>query len=280
MIRFVESDVCPWDHQLDQNALVYQPGPGEYWHPVAGLSVYLCTNIFLRWLGVNLSQSTWFKAVVFSHNSALAIFSCWASCTTLSLLTVSSVFSVNGGAIFATPGLAKMVHLFYLSKYWEFFDTWIHYLKGGRPSGLQVFHHVGAVLVTALLAMHRVECVWVWPVCNGAVHAVMYSYYAGATVGLRFPFKSFITSLQITQFVVGLAISVWYAMFQRMTREQRATLFVNNVYVIVLLALFGRFYTQQYGAKHHKKSPRNIQQSMPSESMPASVQASDTAVAV
>ena len=223
--------------------------PVELWHPVLGIVVYLGINQLLSGLSLDLGRCAWVKGLVVAHNCLLAVYSGWTFCTAISLLTLEDLFDVNGEAVFAAPGVAGLIHLFYLSKYYEFFDTWIHYMKGRSPGFLQVYHHVGAVLIMALLVKFKVELAWFWLIFNSGVHTVMYSYYAGATVGLRFPFKPLITMLQMTQFVVGLSVSAWNFTYQRMTREQTAIVALNNLYVIVLLGLFLRFYDQQYRTK-------------------------------
>ena len=42
--------------------------------------------------------------------------------------------------------------VFYVSKYYEFIDTWIIMIKGGKPDALQVIHHAGAV--GAMFSLH------------------------------------------------------------------------------------------------------------------------------
>ena len=69
-------------------------------------------------------------------------------------------------------------HLFYLSKYYEFIDTWIIIARGRRPSTLQVYHHCGAVFGMWMIQTSRCAGGF-WFVCmNSFVHTVMYLYYA------------------------------------------------------------------------------------------------------
>ena len=37
-------------------------------------------------------------------------------------------------------------NVFYISKYYEFIDSWILVLKGKTPSTLQVYHHTGIAI--------------------------------------------------------------------------------------------------------------------------------------
>lgn len=222
--------------------------PVAFWHPVVGIATYICMNQLLGGLHLDLGGSACFKGIVFSHNCMLTVYSGWTFYTALSLLTLQDLFDEHGEAVWNTPGVAGLIHLFYLSKYYEFFDTWIHYMKGRKPGNLQMFHHIGAVLVMATLVKYRVEGAWIWLIFNSGVHTIMYCYYAGATIGLRFPFKKWITVLQLTQFVAGLALSVWCYMYQRMSYHQACGIALNNAYLLVLLNLFVRFFSQSYGA--------------------------------
>jgi hypothetical protein len=41
--------------------------------------------------------------------------------------------------------------IFYISKYYEFLDTWVLVMKGKAPSFLQIYHHVGCIFCSRLL---------------------------------------------------------------------------------------------------------------------------------
>ena len=49
----------------------------------------------------------------------LTVYSGWTFYTALSLLTLQDLFDVHGEAVWNTPGVAGLIHLFYLSKYYE-----------------------------------------------------------------------------------------------------------------------------------------------------------------
>lgn len=55
------------------------------------------------------------------------------------------------------------------SKFYEFVDTWIILYKGGRPSTLQVFHHIGAVITMWTAVASRCPCTWVFVIFNAFV---------------------------------------------------------------------------------------------------------------
>ena len=66
------------------------------------------------------------------------------------------------------------VYLFYISKYYEFIDTWIVCLKGRKPLFLQLYHHIGAVIGMWLLYITHNPWVWVFLVFNSFINSIMY----------------------------------------------------------------------------------------------------------
>jgi hypothetical protein len=109
-------------------------------------------QVFVRASGWNPKNDA-FRMFIAVHNLALAIFS--AVCAYNSWPIVIQHFRTRGfiatycdqdGSLWTTSGLGAWSTLFYISKYYEFLDTWILVLKGKEASFLQVYHHTGIVL--------------------------------------------------------------------------------------------------------------------------------------
>ncbi|KAL6253249.1 hypothetical protein RBB50_000972 [Rhinocladiella similis] len=102
-------------------------------------------------------------------------------------------------------GLAFYGWLFYLSKFYEVLDTCIILAKGRKSSFLQTYHHAGAMLCMWAGIRYMSPPIWMFVLVNSGIHAIMYTFYLVSTVGMRVPkwFKQSLTTLQITQFVVG-----------------------------------------------------------------------------
>ncbi|EXJ91113.1 hypothetical protein A1O1_04220 [Capronia coronata CBS 617.96] len=102
-------------------------------------------------------------------------------------------------------GLAFYGWIFYLSKFYEVVDTCIILAKGRKSSLLQTYHHAGAMLSMWAGIRYMSPPVWVWVVVNSGIHTVMYTFYLFSAIGIQVPkwFKQSLTTLQITQFVVG-----------------------------------------------------------------------------
>ena len=100
---------------------------------------------------------TTLKLFICAHNIILCIFS--GLCFYRTFPVVASVYYQYGYENAACRQLPNMyaegtdgvfgywVYLFYLSKMYEFIDTFIVIARGRRPMFLQKFHHVGATLV-------------------------------------------------------------------------------------------------------------------------------------
>ncbi|KAL1837917.1 hypothetical protein VTJ49DRAFT_3263 [Mycothermus thermophilus] len=102
-------------------------------------------------------------------------------------------------------GLAFYGWLFYLSKFYEVFDTLIILAKGKLSSTLQTYHHAGAMLCMWAGIRYMSVPIWMFVFANSFIHSLMYTYYTLTALKIRIPtpIKRTLTSMQITQFVAG-----------------------------------------------------------------------------
>lgn len=67
---------------------------------------------------------------------------------------------------------------FYISKYYEFIDTWIVLLKNKQPMFLQVYHHAGIVILMWGFVVTKATGGGLVLTClNSGIHTIMYTYY-------------------------------------------------------------------------------------------------------
>jgi len=106
-------------------------------------------------------------------------------------------------------GLAFYGWVFYLSKFYEVLDTLIILAKGKRSSSLQTYHHTGAMLSMWAGIRYMAPPIWMFVLVNSGVHGLMYGYYTLTALGVRVPLvvKRTLTTLQISQFVVGISFA-------------------------------------------------------------------------
>ena len=142
-------------------------------------------------------------------------------------------------------------YYFYLSKYYEIIDTIIILLKGRRSSLLQTYHHAGAIITMYLGYNYRAHPIWIFTTFNSFVHTIMYAYYAATSVGLHPPGKKYLTSMQITQFLVGITIAVSYLFVPGCIRTPGAQMavWINVGYLFPLTYLFVDFAKRTYSKR-------------------------------
>ncbi len=181
------------------------------------------------------------------HNSFLILFSFW------SFLSLSKIL-YNDGIIFKhnyyfrNPEFDNIIYLFYISKYYEFFDTFLLYLNGKNPIFLQKFHHIGAVICWHFSYIYKVDCIWMPTILNSFVHTVMYSYYLGSLLKInKVKFiKKYITSLQLIQLTIPNVFGMYYYYPPVETYFNYSIIMLFIVYIYILIILFLQFYYKNY----------------------------------
>lgn len=176
--------------------------------------------------------------------------------------SVNQIWSNNSSL--QTKGLTFYAYLFYLSKYYEILDTVIILLKGKPSSLLQSYHHSGAILCMWSGTRYMSAPIWIFVVFNSFIHSLMYAYFSLSCVHIRLPkwFKQSLTTLQITQFILGGSLAVVH-LFVRYyddvnqkfnscvpTSEEALAVYINVFYLAPLTLLFAAFYVDSYKKKH------------------------------
>lgn len=70
-------------------------------------------------------------------------------------------------------GLAFLGWIFYLSKFYEVFDTAIILAKGKKSSTLQTYHHTGAMMCMWAGIRYMATPIWIFTQVNSGIHALM-----------------------------------------------------------------------------------------------------------
>ncbi|KAF9517933.1 hypothetical protein BS47DRAFT_1338808 [Hydnum rufescens UP504] len=114
-----------------------------------------------------------------------------------------------------TPRLEFYYLINYYIKYVELIDTIFLALKKKPLAFLHVFHHSATALLCYTQLNGRTSVSWVPIVLNLMVHVLMYYYYFATAGGAKIWWKKYLTTMQITQFVIDLCI-VYFAVWQRL----------------------------------------------------------------
>lgn len=152
------------------------------------------------------------------------------------------------------------IWVFYISKFVEFFDTFIMVMKLPKShkqlSFLHIYHHASIPIVLWFYIMRSTGSMeWLPVAANSFIHIIMYSYYF--VTGQPWPeshpakrfvryFKPVLTSGQLIQFVlielqsvIGLIYGDGCGWFTHLK-------WICAVYTATMLWLFGNFFVQSY----------------------------------
>ncbi|EGG23549.1 steroid isomerase [Cavenderia fasciculata] len=155
---------------------------------------------------------------------------------------------------FAVQGrIGFWIYVFYLSKYYELFDTVLLALKKKPLIFLHVFHHMAMVPITwQWLNDQWLVGSWWCTFVNSFIHTIMYYYYLQTSLGNDCWFKKYITTAQIVQFLTGTAmVGYWFTIRNKENCQGGlapaiVSFTVNSVFIL----LFIKFYINSY-----KKGP-------------------------
>jgi len=215
-------------------------------------------------------KGNFIKVLTLVHSSLLTIYSAWTCYMSWSLVSgyVLVQFTIQDGIKIALcdksddmwdlKDFGFIVAHFYLSKYYEFVDTWIQLLKGNKPMFLQTFHHAGIVIIMWSYVVTKNTAAAMIVVCfNSFIHTIMYAYYTVSAAGYKnIPrwLKQFVTTSQLFQFVLGIGVTLPTFFWDDChTEASRLSLISTHIYTVALIFLFGLFYIQEYSSKKGRK---------------------------
>ena len=181
------------------------------------------------------------------HNLFLTLFSAWTFVSILQIFQSDGII-FKSGYYFKNPKFVEIMYYFYLSKYYELFDTFLLYLNGKTPIFLQKFHHIGAVIVWYIVFINQVDCIWIPTFVNSFVHTIMYFYYLCCLLKInqvRF-IKKYITTLQLAQLSISSYFGLVYYYPPIETQEKYNIILIFDTYVLILIFLFLQFFYKTY----------------------------------
>lgn len=251
----------PYD-RLPSNSIVAASMRPDYVVAVLFLYVFATGPVF-RQVKSSLEQvdpkMKSLKAFVMVHNFILAVFSgiaAWnfwvLSINHMHKYGLTSAFcDLDESDFWHTGGYGAWSVLFYLSKFYEFIDTFILVLKGKKPSLLQKYHHVGVILIAWGGMATQSGFMFIAACYNSVIHTLMYSYFFYKTLYPQAKIKAarYLTRAQIGQFILGPSVMLWHMTSDTskcMSPGADFVLQTGGVYTFGLLILFSQFYLIKY----------------------------------
>lgn len=165
-------------------------------------------------------------------------------------------FYVHGFSLVNPMGLnSKFTHkieyfmyVHYLSKYLDFFDTWIMILKQNfrQLSFLHVFHHSSILMVWGYLLQvgQGNGTAYYGAFLNSIIHFIMYSHYLWTSFGYKNPFKKMVTYSQLIQFFMCIIHSISAVLYEEVLKKELA--YLQFCYHVIMIALFSDFFIKTY----------------------------------
>ena len=149
---------------------------------------------------------------------------------------------------FASPPIADVLYVFYLSKVLDFADTFFIIVgcSWKQLSFLHVYHHFSIFLFYWLnCAVGFDGDVYLTIVLNGLIHTIMYTYYFVSMHTDKIWWKSALTIGQMVQFII-MNLQAGYLMAMGRTEFPPRITQAYLYYILTLLALFFHFFLQSY----------------------------------
>jgi hypothetical protein len=179
------------------------------------------------------------------HNIMLSCFSFYIF-VALGSFIIEKGIVIENGYYFSFSQFDDILFYFYMSKYVEYIDTFLIYLKGNKPIFLQLYHHSGAVISWHLAYTYKLDCFWIPTLLNSFELSVMYTYYSLSILKIEFikSLKKYITILQISQLIF---LFTAFKLYHQVESEFNWNIMLLcGVANIIQIALFIDFYIKSY----------------------------------
>eukprot|EP00980_Cylindrotheca_fusiformis_P009012 scaffold1934_cov79-Cylindrotheca_fusiformis.AAC.1 len=200
-------------------------------------------------IGFNGKDSKGLVMAVAVHNLGLAAFSGIVMINSWSIVFshlfdngLDAIYCDRDGSLWGTGGLGAWATIFYVSKYYEFVDTWVLILK--------TYHHVGVVLTMWGAVVSQSAWILIVVMLNSFIHTLMYTYFFIKTLypSMEIPSARYLTTAQICQFFTGIFYTI-PLLFMGTDCDSPASLVsvvIIQLYGVGLIVLFVSFAAKKY----------------------------------
>lgn len=154
------------------------------------------------------------------------------------------------------------MYVFTLSKFVELFDTFFLVIRGKPVSFLHWYHHTSVLAYTWFAVVVGFCPGWFFATINSGVHTIMYFYYYRSACGVRLTYDRLITTCQIAQMVIGVAVTCTWAIIHYVMKNgseicpcdhsasaMASALFMYGSYFMLFLSFYLKRYRSNQAAK-------------------------------
>jgi len=150
----------------------------------------------------------------------------------------------------ARGNIYNWYYIFFLSKFYEFLDTYILILRKKPVTFLHCFHHFITAFLCWLGLVDSTAIQWTVISLNGTVHVFMYYYFLAVSFNSDVWWKKYLTTMQIVQFCIDLiaGIPFYYHEFVLGKECSGSALILAGSHGVLLsfLILFINFFQKTY----------------------------------
>jgi len=245
-----------WLHAFKWNDDVFA---SDVSYPLAGAGFYIVCLVLIKNLTSTESRSLTFEIL---HNAFLASLSFFMAVTCMYGAYVRA--QEDGGAFGLVCSqrpvetkwdgpIGAVIYIFYLSKFYEFVDTFVMALRQKDTIFLHTWHHAAMPFTCwTWFAFNFFEGGWWCVLVNSLIHTMMYSYYLATCLNIKVWFKKYITKAQIVQFISGTGMCFTWFFLKRSgygCTSDTPAFYWSNFVNFTFLALFIKFYFDNYKNK-------------------------------
>ena len=250
-----------WRYMVVPNGV---EAPHPHWVPAAFVGGYLLVcGAFLSmgekavknvWSGLGVDPKSALRETMILYNVLQVFINGWTVYEVGRHLVSGALPVVDTTApltMSPVAGFALWVH--YCDKYLEFLDTGFMLLRGNfkQVSFLHVYHHG-----TIAFAWHA-ACWLCWKgdayfgvLLNSIIHVLMYGYYGLTLMGVKCPWKRYLTQMQLLQFASVIVFTFVCLYFRFTNSAHDEGFYICSVIQIFemasLFVLFRAFYKKAY----------------------------------
>jgi len=230
------------DTECIKEIIIYTTKP--YFMSIATMGYFSMIYILSKYMKGKKAYSL--KTPMLIYNNAQIMLNIYMIYGLSCVVSYPNFYGIN---IAYTANLRYFVYIHYLSKYFDYFDTFFIILRrkeNQQLSFLHVYHHstIGLIWGFLLHNEHGNGTASFGCLINSIIHLIMYSHYICTSLGYKNPFKKYITRAQLLQFTLCLMHSLIVIALEDIVPKQYAI--IEFAYQTSMLILFSQFYYKSY----------------------------------